>query len=175
MAKLVEDLLLIASSDSQESSIFKAVFNMSYAVRQSILPFEPLAQSKAIIIKLEIQPEVEYLGDEGRIKQLITILIDNAIKYTPEGGSITLKLSTSESNIEICVSDTGEGIPKEHVDRIFERFYRVEKSRSRNFGGSGLGLSIAQCIAREHGGNISVKSSFGEGSRFRVILPLKYI
>lgn len=173
MAKLVEDLLLIASSDSEESSIFKAVFNMSYAVRQSILPFEPLARSKGIIIKLEIQPEVEYLGDEGRIKQLITILIDNAIKYTPQGGNIDLKLSLRENNIEITVADTGEGIPKEHLDKIFERFYRVEKSRSRSFGGSGLGLSIAECIAQEHSGNISVKSSFGEGTRFKVTLPIK--
>ena len=173
MAKLVEDLLLIASSDSEESSIFKAVFNMSYAVQQSILPFEPLAKSSEITIKTEIQPEVEYLGDEGRIKQLITILIDNAIKYTPKGGNIALKLRLCESNIEICVIDTGEGIPKEHLDKVFERFYRVEKSRSRSFGGSGLGLSIAQCITQEHGGNISVKSTFGEGSMFKVILPLK--
>jgi two-component system, OmpR family, sensor histidine kinase CiaH len=173
MTKLVDDLLLIASSDSEESSIFKAVFNMSYAVSQSILPFEPLARSKGIIIKTKIQPEVEYLGDEGRIKQLITILVDNAIKYTPSGGNITVKLILGESNIDISVIDTGEGIPKEHLDKVFERFYRVEKSRSRSFGGSGLGLSIAQCIAKEHSGNISVKSSFGEGSNFKITLPLK--
>jgi two-component system, OmpR family, sensor histidine kinase CiaH len=173
MAKLVEDLLMIASSDSEKSSIFKVVFNISYALEQSILPFEPFASEKGITIKKEIKPEIEYLGDEGKIKQLVAILVDNAIKYTPQGGSVTLKLDSSADSIEILVIDNGQGIPKEHLTKIFERFYRVEESRSRNFGGSGLGLSIAECIVKEHNGNINVKSSLGEGSRFKVSLPLK--
>lgn len=173
MAKLVEDLLLIASSDSEESSIFKAVFNISYTLEQSILPFEPFASEKGITIKTEIQPEIEYLGDEGRIKQLIAILIDNAIKYTPSGGTVSLKLNSYGDVIKILVVDTGQGIPKEYLPKIFERFYRVEKSRSRDFGGSGLGLSIAECIVKEHNGDISVVSSVGEGSTFNVTLPVK--
>ena len=113
------------------------------------------------------------MGDEARIKQLITILIDNAIKYTPEGGNVILDLNGDESTIELSVIDTGEGIGKEHLDKVFERFYRVEKSRSRNFGGSGLGLSIAECIVNEHNGNISVTSSLGKGSIFKVTFPIK--
>lgn len=173
MAKLVEDLLLIASSDSEESSIFKAVFNISYTLEQSILPFEPFASEKGITIKTEIQPEIEYLGDEGRIKQLIAILIDNAIKYTLSGGTVSLKLNSYGDVIKILVVDTGQGIPKEYLPKIFERFYRVEKSRSRDFGGSGLGLSIAECIVKEHNGDIGVVSSVGEGSTFNVTLPVK--
>ncbi len=85
---------------------------------------------------------------------------------------VILKLNSSESTIEISVTDTGEGIPNEHLDKIFERFYRVEKSRSRNLGGSGLGLSIAECIVKDHNGHISVTSSFGKGTIFKVTLPI---
>ena len=173
MSKLLQDLLLIASSDSEELNSFKAPFNISYTLEQTIFPFEPLAEIKGIIIKTEIEPEIDFCGDEGRIKQLITILTDNAIKYTNEGGNVTVKLNSDESTIEILVIDSGEGIPKEHLGRIFERFYRVEKSRSRNFGGSGLGLSIAECIVKEHNGSISVTSSLGEGSIFKVSFPIK--
>lgn len=173
MAKLLEDLLLIASSDYGELNIFKVTFDISYTLEQTILPFEPLAEIKGIIIKTQIQPEVDFCGDEGRIKQLITILTDNAIKYTHEGGNVIVKLNSNESIIEILVIDSGEGIPKEHLRRVFERFYRVEKSRSRSFGGSGLGLSIAECIVKEHNGSISVTSTFGEGSIFKVSFPIK--
>ena len=173
MAKLLEDLLLIASSDFDGSSIFKAVFNISYALNQAILPFESLAYGKGITVKTEIQPEIEFCGDEGKIKQLIAILIDNAIKYTPEGGNVTLKLNSKDSTIEISVIDTGKGITKEHLNKVFERFYRVEKSRSRNLGGSGLGLSIAECIVKDHNGNISASSSFGKGAMFKVTLPIE--
>lgn len=175
MAKLLEDLLSIASSNFDGSSIFKAVFNISYALNQAILPFESLAYGKGITVKTEIQPEIEFCGDEGKIKQLIAILIDNAIKYTPQGGNVTLKLNSKDSTIEISVIDTGNGITKEHLNKVFERFYRVEKSRSRNLGGSGLGLSIAECIVKDHNGNISASSSFGKGAMFKVTLPIELL
>lgn len=173
MAKLLDDLLLIASSDFDKISIFKAVFNISYALNQAILPFESLAYGKEITVKTEIQPGIEFCGDEGKIKQLIAILIDNAIKYTPQGGNVTLKLNSDDSTIEISVIDTGKGIAKEHLNKVFERFYRIEKSRSRSLGGSGLGLSIAKCIVKDHNGNISASSSFGKGTMFKVTLPIE--
>ena len=173
MAKLLDDLLLIASSDFDKSSIFKAVFNISYALNQAILPFESVAYEKGITVKIEIQPEIEFCGDEGKIKQLIAILIDNAIKYTPQGGNVTLKLNSDDSTIEILVIDTGKGIAKEHLNKVFERFYRVEKSRSRSLGGSGLGLSIAECIVKDHNGNISASNSFGKGAMLKVTLPIE--
>jgi len=92
---------------------------------------------------LDAKDNIVFYGNEFRIKQLITILLDNAIKFTGEGGKIILKLKVHANSIQLSVSDTGEGIAKEHIDKIFDRFYRVDKSRSRNHGGSGLGLAIA--------------------------------
>jgi signal transduction histidine kinase len=116
--------------------------------------------------------QVCVLGDEDRLKQLILILVDNAIKYTPAGGAVDLSLSKENGTALIEVSDTGVGIPEEDLPLIFDRFYRVDKARSRDLGGSGLGLSIAKWIAQAHGGGIRVQSSFGEGSKFFVTLPV---
>ena len=99
-------------------------------------------------------------------------LIDNAAKYTPEGGAIGIGISTPDSQFIIEVSDTGIGIPKEHLPRIFERFYRVDKTRSRKVGGTGLGLSIVKHIVIMHGGKIEVQSEVGKGSRFIITLPI---
>ena len=115
--------------------------------------------------------QVVVLGDADRLKQLILNLVDNAMKYTPAGGSVTLSLSKANSTANIEVSDSGVGIPAEDLPRIFDRFYRVDKARSRNLGGSGLGLSIAKWIVRAHGGEIRVESEVGVGSRFWVSLP----
>jgi signal transduction histidine kinase len=101
----------------------------------------------------------------------VAILIDNAIKHTPSGGYIQMTLHDKGHNVEIAVSDTGEGISDEHINKIFERFYRVDKARSRSNGSSGLGLSIAEYIVSEHRGEIKVASVVGSGTNFRVILP----
>ena len=116
--------------------------------------------------------QVYVLGDEDRLRQLILNLIDNAIKYTPVGGTVSLSLSKSDGVAEIEVSDTGVGIAMEDLPRVFDRFYRVDKARSRNLGGSGLGLSIARWIAQAHGGSIRVDSQSGEGSTFTISLPV---
>jgi two-component system phosphate regulon sensor histidine kinase PhoR len=98
-------------------------------------------------------------------------LIDNAVKYTPERGSIVIDAYGHDSNIDLVVADTGIGIPKENLNRVFERFYRVDKTRSRNQGGTGLGLSIVKHIAIIHNGKINVESEVGKGSRFIITLP----
>jgi signal transduction histidine kinase len=112
-------------------------------------------------------------GNEFRIKQLITILLDNAIKYTNSGGKIELKLEAGSSTSQLSVRDTGEGIAKEHIGKIFDRFYRVDKSRSRINGGSGLGLAIAKCIVNEHRGTINVVSEVSKGTEFTIYLPIE--
>jgi signal transduction histidine kinase len=111
-------------------------------------------------------------GDDEMLKRMLLNLLDNAVKYTPAGGEISVALSSQNGNAIIIVSDTGIGIPSEDQPRIFDRFYRVDKARSRALGGAGLGLSIARWIVEGHGGSLSVSSSVGRGSTFTVNLPL---
>lgn len=171
MSKLVEDLLFLARADSGEELIQLSNFKLSNALEQSVELFNLFATQKGILLNSDIQPNVDFVGNEGRIKQLVTILIDNAIKCTSEKGNIKLKMCSNESMVEIIVYDNGYGIPKENLNKIFERFYKMDKSRSGNYGGSGLGLSIANTIVKEHKGSISVSSDIGKGSTFKVTLP----
>jgi two-component system phosphate regulon sensor histidine kinase PhoR len=110
-------------------------------------------------------------GDRGQLKQVLTNLLDNAIKYTPEKGTVRLSAAGAEGRVTVSVEDTGPGIPPEALPRIFERFYRVDKARSRELGGTGLGLAIVKHIVEAHGGSVAVESRIGEGSAFRVVLP----
>jgi signal transduction histidine kinase len=113
-------------------------------------------------------------GDPQRLSQLLYILLDNAIKYTPQGGEVKLSLSIVGQQLCISVQDTGIGIRPEDYQRIFERFYRSDKSRSRQMGGHGLGLSIAKWIVDTHKGTIKVSSELGKGSTFMIHIPLVY-
>ena len=135
--------------------------------------FESLALKNGLSLATFDSPEIEYYGDESRIKQLTIILLDNVVKNTPSGGQVSLSLKRDDYHIRIIVSDTGEGIDKEDLDKIFYRFYRADKARSRKEGSTGLGLSIAQWIVEEHNGKIDVSSTKGLGSTFIVTLPYK--
>lgn len=171
MAKLVTDLLFLARADSNQQTLEKVFFPLHKVVREVIGSFEPLAAKKGIRLELTLEQGIEFLGDEDRLKQLTVILLDNAIKYTPQGGKAEVSLKQRDNHIELIVSDTGVGIENEHLDKIFDRFYRVDKARSRDIGGTGLGLSIAEWIVREHRGSILVSSVPGAGSTFKVLLP----
>ena len=116
-------------------------------------------------------PSIE--GDRERIEQVVVNIVSNSIKYTPNGGQIVMTASNIENGVRISVQDNGIGIPKEDLPRLFERFYRVDKARSRERGGTGLGLAIAQEIVKLHGGTIEVESEFGKGTKMTVTLPLK--
>ncbi|AEF93252.1 integral membrane sensor signal transduction histidine kinase [Desulfotomaculum nigrificans CO-1-SRB] len=168
MTRLVEDLLLLARIDSEQQLLELSRFSLDQAIYDVIKPIIPMAETKGIKLRLEIEPQVEFNGDEKRIKQLVVILIDNAIKHTPAGGEVALKMANRGSSVEITVSDTGEGIEPEHLEKIFERFYRIDKARSKS--GTGLGLSIADWIVKSHHGSIKVKSSPGKGTTFLVML-----
>jgi two-component system, OmpR family, sensor histidine kinase CiaH len=172
MAKLVEDLLLLARADSNQELLKKELFSMNQALREAIAPLEPIAGRKGIQLEVTQDDDMQCHGDEQRIKQVIVILVDNAIKYTPAQGNVSVELLRKAGGIELSVSDTGEGIDEEHLPRIFERFYRADKARSRECGGTGLGLAIAQWIIREHRGTILVSSAAGKGSTFKVTLPV---
>ena len=118
-----------------------------------------------------IQPGIRFYGDTGLLKQALRILVDNAVKYTPEGGALFVRLKGKEGIVQLSVSDTGQGIAPNDLPKVFQRFYRTDESRTRQTGGTGLGLSIAQWIAARHSGWIQVSSKQGLGSRFTLVLP----
>jgi len=170
MTRLVGDLLLLARADAGGLPLARQpveLDNLFFDVYRHV----GLVQ-KSVEVTVTDVDQVCVLGDEDRLKQLLINLIDNAIKYTPDGGKVSLSLSKSNGWSQVKVSDTGIGIPAEDLPFIFDRFYRVDKARSRSHGGSGLGLSIAKWIARAHGGDIRVASKVGEGTTFTVELPV---
>jgi signal transduction histidine kinase len=129
-----------------------------------------MANGVGVSVRLGAEDQALVLGDADRLRQLLLNLVDNAIKYTPAGGDVTLTLRRDGGWVQVGVRDTGIGIASEDLAHIFDRFYRADPSRARP-GGSGLGLAIAQWIARAHGGRIQVESRPGQGSRFTAWLP----
>jgi signal transduction histidine kinase len=171
MSKLVNDMLFLARADSEQDLLEKKEFQLHLALLEAYIPFEARAIQQGIHLKPFEGPVVDINGDEAKVKQLAAILIDNAIKHTPSGGSIQMTLCDKGHTVEIVVSDSGEGISNEHIHKIFNRFYRVDKARSRSDGSAGLGLSIAEHIVAEHRGEIKVESQVGVGTSFHIILP----
>lgn len=170
MTRLVDDLLLLARADTGGLPIQKVPVELDGIFLDVYRQVKSIDQT--VNLTLKDVDQVIVLGDEDRLKQLIIILVDNAIKYTPSDGTVALGLSKSNGIAQIEVSDTGPGIPSEDLPRIFDRFYRVDKARNSNLGGSGLGLSIAKWIALAHGGGIRVDSHVGQGSTFYITLPV---
>lgn len=169
LAKMVERLLLLASGDADPRVEQKTVDLKALLVG---VASEARVLAGSVDFQVGSVQEALVWADPFLLKQMAATLLDNALKYTPPGGSVRLSLTTDENQANLVVSDTGEGIPAEDLPHIFERFYRVDKARSRQKGGSGLGLAIAQWIARAHGGEIEVVSAPGKGSTFTVHLPL---
>ncbi len=170
MTRLVGDLLLLARADSGGLPLERKLVeldNILFDVYRQVRMLEPPVE-----IELKAVDQIIVLGDADRLKQLFLNLVDNAVKYTSPGGKVTLSLSKEMEWAFFEVVDTGVGIPPENLPHIFDRFYRVDKSRARAQGGSGLGLSIAKWIAQAHGGAIRVRSQVGEGTTFTVTLPL---
>lgn len=175
MTKLVNDLLYLAKVDEDESLIHCLTFNISEAFTHVCLPFESILFESNKHFHMTIEPELMIEGDEHRLKQLAIILLDNAIKNTPENGDIdfSLKKDPAKNKLLFSVTNTGIGIPAEHHSKLFERFYRVDPSRARETGGYGLGLSIAKSIVTQHSGSIEVQSTLEGPTTFLVTLPMK--
>ncbi|MBO4508920.1 MAG: hypothetical protein J5747_09810 [Spirochaetaceae bacterium] len=170
MSKLVKDLLYLAKCDSQEVKYQFCSFDLSRAVMSSVLPFESTVFEQEKTLETDIAENVQYTGDESAIKQVAVILLDNAVKHTEPGAVIKVTLSVSGNKKVLSVRNTGAGISAEDQTRIFERFYRTDKSRARDTGGYGLGLSIAKSIADIHHAKISVNSVEGEYAEFSLVL-----
>ncbi len=169
MQRMVQDLLLLAQADAGvqiQKQIVELDTILLDVYRQARLT------AGGIKVSLGSEDQAQVLGDPDRLKQLFTNLVDNAIKYTPSGGEVKLSLDRDTQWVRVMVTDTGAGIPEQDLPRIFDRFYRVDKARSREEGGTGLGLSIVKWIVDAHDGCIDVKSEVGKGTTFTVSLPL---
>ena len=166
---------LVARTDGKANQLKPVRMDLVAAAQQTVRIMRPFAEKKDIVIEEILPRRAEIYADEQKIRQLILILVDNAVKYTPEHGQITIRIEAGEKG-DICFSvvDTGIGIEPEHQERIFDRFYRVDKARSRRMGGNGLGLAIAREIVEAHHGRISVQSEHGKGTTFYVTLKSKY-
>jgi two-component system sensor histidine kinase CiaH len=173
MSKLLDDLLTLARSDSNQLQIQSSVIALDSLLRELSEQFRLLASTKGIDIITELQEPLSLWGDEGRIRQLLIILLDNALKYTPSSGRIEVAGRNQSNFVYISVSDSGCGIAEDELPHIFERFYRGDKVRSRAEGGTGLGLSIAQWIVEEHGGVIRIDSKVITGTKVELLFPRK--
>ncbi len=173
ITKLMNDLLTLARADAKNAALelSKQTFDFRPHAERTFQLVSELAAKKQITMHFHAPEQAIVTADPDKLTQLLYILLDNAIKYTPEGGDVTLSIRTEPKQFILSVKDTGIGIPPEDIGRIFDRFYRVDKTRSRQQGGHGLGLSIAKWIVEAHGGTIHVQSQLGQGSEFLVRLP----
>ena len=179
---IIEDLLELSKIESGRVSLKEEPLVLRSVIDRTMSMIKPIAEKKRHRLIAVIDPSLPAVaGDEDRLVQVLTNLLDNAIKYTPAGGTITIAAKASPSaehaeqpsgSIDLSVADTGIGIPEQDRPRVFERFYRVDKARSRELGGTGLGLAIVKHIVEGHGGQVWVEANYPQGSRFMVRLPL---
>jgi heavy metal sensor kinase len=172
LAKIVDALFAISRLDAGESQQEWERFDLAPLAASTTEQMSLLAEDKGIAVACNVQGKVSVDGDRARIKQVVVNLLDNAIKYTPPGGTINLNVHARGGKAVLEVVDTGMGIPASALPHIFERFYRVDQARSRDAGGAGLGLAIVKSICAAHGGKVEVESAEGKGSQFTVELPL---
>ena len=173
LSSVVGDLLTLVHIDSHKLRLRREMMVFAETVRESVKRLQPLAKKRGQEITMEIADPCEMFADPGKLAQVCYNIIENAIKYTPDGGKITVRLRRMGRDAVLDISDTGVGIPEEDLAHVFDRFYRVDKARSRDTGGTGLGLSIVQQIVRLHAGSVTVQSRRGEGTTFTVQLPVK--
>jgi heavy metal sensor kinase len=172
MSVLVDDLLFLAKADAGQQSIHGEKVNITEMIRDIYSDAAALASHKAITVTLKTAEEATVNGDEQRLRQMFLNLIDNAIKYNRERGEISLDLRVEDGSAVFTITDTGIGIPENELPKVFDRFYRVDKARTKRVGGVGLGLSIVKWTVEAHNGTIRATSSPGVGTTFVIRLPL---
>jgi len=172
MARIVSDMLALARADAGEQHLRVEELYLNDLVEECSRAAQALAVPKGVQLTYEAGEDISFLGDEELLKRMVVNLLDNAIRYTPAGGAVSVKLMCEQSCARLVISDTGVGIPPECAGRVFDRFYRVDDSRARANGGSGLGLSIVKLVAESHRGSVELVSEPSRGSTFTVSLPL---
>src|SRR5438034_3457246 len=172
LTTIIENLLAISRLEAGEARVQPVRLDFAELARTTADQMKLLAEEKRISLTSDGTDPVEVEADPSRLKQVVVNLLDNAIKYTPEGGNVSISVTRRDHRAILEVADTGLGISANDLPHIFDRFYRADKARSRQMGGTGLGLSIVRSICQAHGGQVTVNSAEGRGSRFRVELPL---
>jgi two-component system, OmpR family, phosphate regulon sensor histidine kinase PhoR len=171
MHRLIDDISELSSIEAGKITIDAKRINLNSLVNETFMNLSTKAESRHIKLENKVAETAQIFADRFRLEQMLTNLIDNAIKFNSPNGVVTVSLKHNELNNIISVEDTGDGIASEHLSRIFERFYRTDKARSREIGGTGLGLAIVKHLALLHNGEVSVQSNFGQGSVFTLELP----
>jgi two-component system phosphate regulon sensor histidine kinase PhoR len=170
---LVIDMLMLARVESEDHGFDIKPIDARPAIQNSVDYFREKAQAKQVEVESQLLPEpCTVMADSEGLGMIVRNLVDNAVKYTPPGGTVRVVTRQAHGDVIIEVHDTGVGIPADDLHRIFERFYRVDKARSRELGGTGLGLSIVKHLVQRFGGSVGVQSRLHEGSTFTVSLPL---
>src|SRR5262249_11136951 len=171
LARLTDQLLTLSREDAGTTRHVREPVDLAALLDNVVETMRPLAEAKKLHLRVASKAVLRLAGDEVRLRQVFYNLIDNAIKYTPEGGTVEVSLQQQDHEAVITVADNGVGIAAEHLPRVFDRFYRVDKARSREQGGTGLGLSIAKSIVTAHGGQIRLSSVPKQGTQCTVTLP----
>ncbi|MEA2553453.1 MAG: two-component system, OmpR family, phosphate regulon sensor histidine kinase PhoR [Fimbriimonadaceae bacterium] len=169
LARIAADLLILSDAESKEPE--KSYFDLTELLKEVVERFKPHAAESGLSLALEAEKPLQLLASRDQVEQVVVNLVSNATKYTPSGGKVLVRAHKQDENVVLDVIDNGIGIMHEHLPRLFERFYRVDKARSRASGGTGLGLSIVKHIVESHEGEIRVASEYNRGSTFTVMLP----
>ena len=168
---IITDLLTLTRMDNRQDAMKTEDLDLSALTEEIIRLLRPVAEKRKQQLESRVTPGLRMTGDGSKLNQVLYNLVDNALKYTQDGGTVRVSLEEADERLIWRVKDNGVGIPEEDVEHIFDRFYRVDKARSRETGGTGLGLSIVKQMVSLHGGTITVESRMGEGSCFTVTLP----
>ena len=172
VSRIINDLLELATIEFEGAAPVTPVRMQSVAA-EAVARVKPFADNKGIKVSMIVpENDVEVAGDSVMLTSAVANLVENAVKYSDRGAEVVVSLELDGGNARLSVSDTGLGIAPEHLDRIFERFYRVDAGRSRETGGTGLGLSIVRHIVTNHGGEVQVTSALGEGTSFTILIPV---
>jgi signal transduction histidine kinase len=172
LTRLIDSLLTMSRADANAVQFHTTTFPIFEIATESAALLQVLMEEKTQTMLLTGDRRAAVQGDRLFLRQALVNLLHNAVKYSPEGGTIALDVrSTGDGRVLLAITDSGPGIAAEEIEKVFDRFYRVDKSRSRDRGGAGLGLAIAEWAVQAHGGQIQVESTFGKGSTFRVSLP----
>jgi signal transduction histidine kinase len=173
LGRLIEQLLELSRLESGELPLLREETPLAPLVTQVLSEIDVARSDRGVAVESQLPPDLPLVdADRERVHQVLFNLVDNAVRFTPEGGAVTVSAHAFNGSVEIRVADTGVGIPPEHLPRLFERFYRADPSRSREDGGTGIGLAIARSVVEAHGGHIKAESELGAGSVFTFDLPV---